>query len=388
MAVVILGIVVSPLLHSFVTSAKTAQKSRLYGDATTAAQNIIETIEATDTDVLLTNAASIGGGAVFYAHTVNEGVDSYTVSTTAVKDSAGKYYIGLPVSSGNSNFEALVTLDASHAVNNEPVTEYTELIATSQATGADNPDNLAKTEFNEDMASATNSSSPTLSRRITITVGTQTPDAGGVTVRYPISIVYDYTGGFFCGTDGTDYYNFAREYTSETYYTAVLADITAGEPVFSMFYFFDSFYGLGGTTDTVYIYNNQNNSGTGSYDLQFNLFLVRQKTSETETREGTYASSIIQYEPYGLGTDGEGHYLNACKIYTNMNTNLNTGVDIVSFDYRVYRDALWYNPGTAEPKLVVSHKLDRLLYINVRLYPSGSDFSDTSIASMDASKLD
>ena len=44
MAVAILGIVVAPLLHTFVTAASTAAKSRKLGDATLAAQNLAERV--------------------------------------------------------------------------------------------------------------------------------------------------------------------------------------------------------------------------------------------------------------------------------------------------------------------------------------------------------
>ena len=123
-AVTILGIIVAPLLHTFVTSAYTAKKSREYGDATTAAQNIIEAIEATDTEDLLSNAVNIGSGAKFYERKVDEnGVESFEESPVASKDENEKYYIGLPAASGSTRFDALVTLDASHKVNDKPVTE-------------------------------------------------------------------------------------------------------------------------------------------------------------------------------------------------------------------------------------------------------------------------
>ena len=82
-AVIILGIIVSPLLHTFVTGAVTASKSRKMGDATLAAQNISEAIEASDlnTDVILNAAPTIfGGTATRTANDVTSGIYSYDIT--------------------------------------------------------------------------------------------------------------------------------------------------------------------------------------------------------------------------------------------------------------------------------------------------------------------
>ncbi len=389
-AVVILGIIVSPLLHSFVTSARTAQKSRQYGDATTAAQNILETIEAADLDALLENATVLGSGAAFYQPDEDGG---YSPSAGPYKDGDGKYYIAIPVSSGSSGFDALVTLDTHNPLNEKPVTKYTELIATSQATGADNPDIRAKADFDTALA-LLEGSSPSLARRIRITV--EAGEAVGEAIRYPISIDYDYTGGFFYNS-GADYYSFSETYPFETYYTSPPGAADPEASAFSMFFFFDTYYGqYGSSQDTIYIYNNNNprTVGSNSYDLRFNLFLVRQKTADPASLgalEASYSARIRQFETYGFGKDEANNYLNACKVYTNMNTNLSTGGDIPAFEYNVSRGSIWYYPGTEEPRLVVSDIIDRLVNINVRLYApgeAGSGFTGTALASMDATKLD
>jgi prepilin-type N-terminal cleavage/methylation domain-containing protein len=121
-SVLILGIVTAPLLHSFFTSAATAQKSRQFGDATTCAQNLIETIQEKPVDALLADAASLGAaGAKFYLPVSESSLedrdgDGFSLTpgpnpgSEAVKDSADKYYIGLQgIASGSSSFDALVT---------------------------------------------------------------------------------------------------------------------------------------------------------------------------------------------------------------------------------------------------------------------------------------
>ncbi|NCC69853.1 MAG: hypothetical protein EOM14_16985 [Clostridia bacterium] len=193
--------------------------------------------------------------------------------------------------------------------------------------------------------------------------------------------------------------DFLDAYTSETYYTGTPDTVDFGDPVFSMFYFFDPFYSIyGSSKDIVYVYNRDNayTIGANTYDLRFNLFLIRQKdtslsAAQLSAAEASYSSAIYQYETYGLGIS-DGEYLNACKVYTNMNTNLSTGVDLSSFEYRVYRGAsMWYYPGTEDPRLVVSDRIDRLIYLDVQLFESGeadSGFTGTPIATMTATKLD
>ena len=51
-ATIILGIVVAPLLHTFVTAANTTARSRQIGDATLAGENIAEKVEAGSIDDL------------------------------------------------------------------------------------------------------------------------------------------------------------------------------------------------------------------------------------------------------------------------------------------------------------------------------------------------
>ncbi|MEG0035426.1 MAG: prepilin-type N-terminal cleavage/methylation domain-containing protein, partial [Oscillospiraceae bacterium] len=64
--VTIMAIIVAPLLHSFVTSAGTANKSRRAAAATTAAQNLAEQIEAMPAEKFFANAGVLGAGAQFY----------------------------------------------------------------------------------------------------------------------------------------------------------------------------------------------------------------------------------------------------------------------------------------------------------------------------------
>lgn len=141
-AILILGIVVAPLLHAFVTSAGTAAKSRRLGDATLAAQNVAETIEATDIDKL----SSLDPGLAAY------GYDSVTHAFTAYSgtDPAAKYILEFD-GIGGGKFDAKVTLNAAEGYldeNGTVITQYTPMDALfAQPGGELDPDTMASVDF-------------------------------------------------------------------------------------------------------------------------------------------------------------------------------------------------------------------------------------------------
>ncbi|MEG2001242.1 MAG: type II secretion system protein, partial [Evtepia sp.] len=54
-ALVMLALIITPLLHSFVTATRTSEKARATGDATAAAQNIVESLESIPMNILTKN---------------------------------------------------------------------------------------------------------------------------------------------------------------------------------------------------------------------------------------------------------------------------------------------------------------------------------------------
>ncbi len=87
--VVILAIIVTPLLHALVTGASSAKKSKQYNDATLAAQNIVENIEATDMKTFL------------------DGVDPISDEDDA---NYGNYVLTQAAESGGTNFDAKIII--------------------------------------------------------------------------------------------------------------------------------------------------------------------------------------------------------------------------------------------------------------------------------------
>ncbi|MEG1242133.1 MAG: type II secretion system protein, partial [Oscillospiraceae bacterium] len=135
-AVVILGIIVVPLLHTIVTGATTERKSRVAGEATATAQDILETIEASDAELILTDAGTVATDAQYYIKSAN---GTFTAATTTAPKDTDVYYIGIKnIKNGSSTFDALVTLNASGGVYNEKeVTVSNPMDASINLMGAD-----------------------------------------------------------------------------------------------------------------------------------------------------------------------------------------------------------------------------------------------------------
>ncbi|MGI5979331.1 MAG: prepilin-type N-terminal cleavage/methylation domain-containing protein [Oscillospiraceae bacterium] len=210
-AVVILAVVVVPLLHAFVTGAQTEMKSRRYQSATAAAQNIIETIQSTDIDTLLTDPAAYcpnqysTSSPVFVkpkydAHDVSKLVeyvaDSSSPSVTLTKTGGVSKLTytprivmldGLQAGSGDSAFKALVRLAQNDSVVQTEVAVSNPAAATIDMTSADAAAlaalNLVCSETSFDITAMKNA----FSRETSITSHL----VGGT---YSITVTFTYTG--------------------------------------------------------------------------------------------------------------------------------------------------------------------------------------------------
>ena len=152
-ATIILGIVVAPLLHTFVTAANTTARSRQLGDATLLGENVAELVEAADLKDLNklfeapyfdTDATDPNNNPPDTTYSVNAGTEVYSLSAK-----------GVP--SGSSTFNVKVTLDPSpyrtgdpdnKRVNDVRISDYSNMDAIyAQSLDVDNPDLLAWAAF-------------------------------------------------------------------------------------------------------------------------------------------------------------------------------------------------------------------------------------------------
>ena len=106
--VAILGVIVIPLLNSFVVSANTARKNKLHGDATTILQNISEQIEAVPLEELLINKND------FWIESANVTFESPVIAPTESPEANLDYYKVLinDLNYAGEKYKAEVILDA------------------------------------------------------------------------------------------------------------------------------------------------------------------------------------------------------------------------------------------------------------------------------------
>ena len=208
-AVAILGIIVAPLLHTFVTSSFTAAKSKELGNQNSTAQNVAEAVQNT----LLSDLSSLGAVSAYDS--------SGTLLGNAATDSAAEYDISMShdelVGNGlvSGNYRAQVKLVQTCAQNS---TQYTPMDAVftqegNNLPGGDNeldPDTAAQKQFESEASTVTsNPVSYDIIRSIDLDIGEMAADSYEYSCKFTYKCSISYTGddGRPAGTDLTPYEN-------------------------------------------------------------------------------------------------------------------------------------------------------------------------------------
>ncbi len=360
--VTILAIIAVPLLNAFVIGAGTQMKSHKYGEATDAAQNLVEQIQATDADAILSNATVVNLNALYYTSSnLSTGTNGVIKKPTADN---GKYYIGIPnYSYGGSAFNALITLDASDSVNGTPVVAGNQMDALLNMSKADERAlNELKTQYGSLMKSPDELTKSLFERTITFTVskrGTSSP------YDYTIDVEFMYSTDTITATTlgskrGTEFFFTHLEQSSAS--VGSVADSTDGSPVLSAFLFFDGYYKSNISGETVII-----NNLTGSY---INVFLVN-TNKETAPAAG-YKVDVLY-----------NHIVKNQPVDNLVFTNLAAG----EVSYNAVGTAL---PDITIPVtgyLVETKQLNRKYNVNVKLFQGGTGFTGTPVLNIDSTKL-
>ena len=365
---VILAIIIVPLLHTFVTGASTEYKSRKYGEATEAAQNLAEQIQATDANLLLSNSRAVDSKAYFYSSadlsTGNNGV------TAAPAPDAGKYYIGIKnYSYGGSLFNALITLDTSAAAtgtaNTAPVIVGNQMDASIDMTQADTgaADALLAECGNLAVTDPNSLTLGYLTRSVTLNV-TRTAGSAANTYSYQIQASFTYTENIPYKI-GSKSYNYYFTHTEQALASVVnITDSTDYSPVFSAFLFFDAYYRSSMATETILI-----NNSTGQ---DINFFLVN--TNTTSSMPLNYGALVwYKYQTF------LGHAPVNKLIYTNL--------PYAEVEYRAAESEYLRKTLNVSGYLVETKQLKRKFAVDIKLYKSGAAFTGTTIAGIDSTKL-
>ena len=410
--VMILGIIVSPLLHSFVTAAGTSAKGRKMHNATLAASNLLETVDSHGLDKLVADVKAWGGTGITLGGLASDGIllysgdesVGYTPLDASELDELGqrdpKYTFGvknLRYSDSGAVCDAVIVLDATlHSQNSKEVAKYTSMdgVYSQPAENGDNPDYGAAYDFSQE-AEFLSMEYPDLGlpywslekcyyemdRDVVITI-TKVPDTAttGIivaTVEMSYEVAYDGTYPLTSTLYTNDFY---REPYND-------ADIDAEAK--SLYFFYYPKYKVGsGGNDKITIVNEDN--------VKVNIFIVKQKaptylglsSGAITTAEMNYDLSLNLVERLS----GSLSVTNA-KLYSNLTTNIGDGTTYTSayVQYSV-RSGSWAAHNLPVPRtLVHTEARNRLYTVTVELFEpgGGSGFAPgESILKMEATSIE
>ena len=392
-AILILGVLIAPLLNSFLISASSARKTRALDAATNAASNIVENIKAEQLDAVLARIPGnlYGAQAAF---------DSSTI------EADGKYVINLSdFHYGSNTYSGTLTLDAESyntSINSTSVVKYSfsgircgaemSNIDTTAAEMLTSQVNLTAYDIYQSMiesgiidpdapedpeappAPGTLSVSDVLNsmhRKLTLTVETLNDDQIVITAKSH----YSYDNGIY-GINEFD-----------------MPDQKFYGPYDKAIYFF--YYPMYTGTDEIIIENNP----TGE-NLEFTFFLVKQRPLQVaqimaaggdvdiwlKARDDVFITNARTKPFLTLSQNFQGPQAALCS---NIGVRLNktTGSDIVDLRYREVLDgSAWANSKSLGHELVELMQPDRLYSLSVELTSNSS--RDKTTVKIDTTKLD
>ncbi len=366
--VLILSIIIVPLLHTFVTGAGTERKSRIYGNATVAAQNLLEQVQAREIDDILRNSALLDG-AQFYNYAKESYVPAGLTAAAPEADIKTTYYLGLPgYTYDGSAFDALVTLDfdPESRPNDHPVSIGNAIDAYMDMSDADDKAlDTFRMECGGLVADPQLLLKRDLTRKMSVTiVGAAQPGVYTVTAQFDYSATVSYTVNDSEGNPIARTYAFS---TSERAVSSVTPpSVEAGQPLFSVFLFYDGLYRANGLPERISI----------DSPIDANVFVVN---VNPEPDAAAYPETQIWYRYQQFKREGAARVPVNHLVWTNL-----PGEKV---EYRAFISALERVTLDVSPYLVERERLDRRFSVNVRLYAPGSGFTGTPLLSIDSSKL-
>lgn len=370
-AVAILGIIVTPLLHSFVTSAYTARRSNELGRATLAAQSLAERVETATLAELGASADTVKSAlgvtdAAFYTYNAADG--TYAAAGTAPGDRADVYDIGVEL----DEFDAMVTLDASDyatTINSVELTKYVNMDAVyieAAPDAGDAPAKQADALFAEHVATLGElvPGSANVKRTILLDV---TKDAAENKMYATLTYQYVYTFTYKDAAGNTRTGAYTAEPVREVPLLSggVAAD---SDPGLYLFYCPD-YDNLG---ETIRINNYEN--------LTFTVNLIKQETAGYETEEGTYQATI-QLRQAGSPDPG-------ATVLSNAGVKLANGDVLHGVFFQKWGSDYHYATNELAAVLANQSARNRMYTVSIALYKKGSGYAaDDRIYTLTATKL-
>ena len=351
-ATVILAIIVAPLLHSFVTAAKTTAKSHQMGEITLASENIAEAMEAAPLKGLLSSEVS---AKKYFVGATEVSLYSYNEDGTYTKitnpDTANCYYLGVKgIQAGSSTFNAMIKLDANEyrtaakPINTVDLTDYSNMDAVyAQGMVANDPDDEALANLRVKAAAyATDYSYSVPVRTITLEVkeGVGANGLQNGTIVAKLHFDYQYKISYYkdnaAGEPELHYATINTDTIDEDLLTPPYSPALYGNRQPNIYVMYNPMYGEDGVLNDVIKIENK-------IQKPFKVFLVKEQGPYL-SRENNYVASVEQYVP--TGTE-EGEY---AIIYSNINENLNNEdfderSELSTVNYRIFTGSYFSRQG-------------------------------------------
>lgn len=374
-AVVILAIAVTPILHSFVTASSMSQRSQKMGEITALSQNIQETVKACSLDAFCS-----------FDDEVQTMLGTNSVECT---EEEGKRSVKINnLFSGDSYFDALVTFEEPstasglYEINAKEIVSYRDMNGTfaQSVTDQQNPDVIADVKFNASVIDVDVSKAQKI-RNINITISKVDKTVGGETVIDKIYVDVEYKYDYLYKQGGI-----TKTFTTTTNYMIFPNGFSYTEGVtpstYIMYYpnytFQTSNYDK---LDRINIYNRS--------DVPMNIFLVKQAQvldlaagttmldtnstrSQLGAKENVYQVLIKQYFSKNFKQE---QVSQNNSLYTNAFINITGSGTIGSGSYKIVSGGNW---GSEQIKKitgeVVAQSADvRIWNVRIKIFEHGAD---------------
>ena len=415
-ATIILGIVVVPLLHTFVTAANTTARSRQIGEATLLGENVAELVETT----AMTKTAL---EALFEDPSFGvDNTDPDNPSISCSRDNNTDIYSlsAKGVHAGSSTFNVKVTLDpsayqAGAGINNVKLSDYSNMDGIyAQSLDVTNPDVLAYDAFKreadsrhtgaaEEGASASESGVWLVNtvKPVRTTIIDITEDISTKEITASLSLVYTYNYTLVKTDPVTgESQEYARSITVEPLEYDLVRNFSPDDEhrlpnLYVMYY---PLYASNYVSDIIKINNMLTTTGGAEGDppragvaQPIKIFLVKEKTADANlaNKEFGYHARVEQYVPAGTPDT------NYAVVYSNIREDLVTGGSLGNnITYDIYRGNYFSDIGRFggdDPNkggdLVSKTERNRLFDVTVEIFDVKDDSFTTPIHTVYATKL-
>jgi prepilin-type N-terminal cleavage/methylation domain-containing protein len=405
--ITMLAIIVVPIMHAFITSSSTTSRAQEVRNQTVAAQNVLESYEATDISTIISgikkDVAPFGTitseAAQVFVHTAANGYQEVTDSSTEVADGP-QYKINLPgITAGNKKYDAVLHIDATQysALNAEGIVDYKSMDAVYiQPNDDSSPDVLAAKEFaskatiesgyDVDYNQFLNSGIHPMRRTVTITINKIGDQTGVITCKADFKYImtaYRAIIPSYVLTDGTVIPSSTQDFNAN-YETTISSDFYSGNysasenGIYGLYFFFNPILTPSVSAlepgDDIEVINRGN--------IDMSVYLIRQTAAS-----GSYNPDINLREKYDETRIPPTPHT---QIYYNKDQN-----EYKTYTFRVgflqssgsyvdwIRDSILF-----DGNLVGTPAKNRLYKVTVDIYKLGTGFSGTPLATFDASSLE